>query len=104
MNKLNIDTRDESLFTSLSKNPPQGIKITKIVRLTEAAGGSSPIVGIAIEIGKIGKDIGIGLIAAWLYDKLKNHKTKQITINQKTIYVDQNSVTKIVEENIKLDQ
>jgi|HubBroStandDraft_6_1064221.scaffolds.fasta_scaffold2018340_1 hypothetical protein len=62
---------------------------------------------IAIEFAKAGKDIAIGVFAAWLYDKLKgraSEATTTIRVNRKTIEVTPEAIARICEESIEIDQ
>lgn len=49
-----------------------------------------------------GSSVTAGLVANWLYDKLKN-KTERITINRREIQLDNKEIKKIIEESIKIE-
>ena len=46
------------------------------------------------------RDISIGLLVTWLYDKFKNCSSEKITIDKKEIILDKGEITRIIEEKI----
>jgi hypothetical protein len=44
------------------------------------------------------------LVAAWLYDKLKYHRSRQISIDRREIHISKGELTKIIEETIKIKE
>ena len=48
-----------------------------------------------------GSGVAAGLIANWIYDKLKN-KTEKISINRTEIKLDKEHIKRIIEESIKI--
>lgn len=48
-----------------------------------------------------GSGVAAGVVANWIYDKLKN-KTEKITINRKEIILDKEQIKKVIEEEIKI--
>jgi hypothetical protein len=58
----------------------------------------------AINIGiDLAKSIGTSLVAAWLYEKFKQCRSNQITINRRVINLSDGNVTQIIEESIKVE-
>ena len=51
----------------------------------------------------IGKDVGVGIISAWLYDKLKRRATK-IYIDRVEIEITENNIKRILVEKIGENQ
>lgn len=99
---LEIDTNDEKLVPIFKKDKPENVSISFKISFQKNTGGTNEILGIIIEYGvEVIKDIGIPLFCSWLYDKLKNSKSKKITINHKEVYIDKDKITKIVEDTLK---
>jgi hypothetical protein len=60
---------------------------------------SEPIFTVVVSVGR---DIGISLLSAWLYDKLKERRIRRIKINRCTIAVTPEGIFRAVEENIEI--
>jgi hypothetical protein len=59
---------------------------------------------IAITIGiSLATGIPSSLVAAWLYDKFKQCRSNQISINRRIINLSDGKVTQIIEESIKVE-
>lgn len=100
---LVIQTRDrflayEIIGSNSSLQVDQSIPITKEVTLTFKgslllkAADLADIVSFVIDAGK---NIGFGVIASWLYEKLKGKSVEQVTIGTVVI-------TEITEERIRV--
>lgn len=52
-----------------------------------------------------GKDISLGLIAAWIYDKLKAHRgsIRRIRINEIEVQLDRGEITRVIERTTEID-
>ena len=81
-------------------NPPEGVSVIKPpITITKGYGAEEIAVTVVISLAT---GIPASLIAAWLYDKLKNHRSSQIRINRTEIYMSEGKITKIIEETIKI--
>ena len=49
-------------------------------------------------------DVGIGLLSAWLYDKLKKGKSKTVTIDFQKIEITPEAITKFISEKMTIEQ
>lgn len=100
---IDIATTDSILYQSLHRTAPQGVSVQARVRLLKAEGTSDSIVGIVIDIAtRPVSQVLIGVVSAWLYDKLKQRGTSQVTINRKQIDLTEGNITRIVEETIQV--
>ncbi len=112
MNRFEIDTTDQTFVDSLQKDTPEGIKVYSIRRLLAAAvpPGSGDIggelLGVAIEIvtHPLVKDVFVGIISAWLYDKFVKSGSNKITINRIETDITKGNITKIIEETIQIEE
>lgn len=85
----------------LNNDIPSGVtlEIPEIV-ITKSFGTDTAItVGISIATG-----VPSSLIAAWLYDKFKQCRSDQITINRKEIHLTDGKVAKIIKETINKER
>jgi len=69
----------------------------------------SPHIPILIEFAKVGKDVAIGVFAAWLYDKLKDasrdKRTPTLRVNNEVIEVTTpEAIVKICRESIETSE
>lgn len=46
-------------------------------------------------------DVSVGLLAAWLYDKLKNYRSQDIRIDRKEIEINEGEIRRIIIEKIE---
>ena len=90
------NNRDAFIFKSQA---PNGVTINiPEVLLTKSFDADTAItITVAIAEGVAGS-----LIAAWLYDKFKECRSNQITINRREIHMNNGEVSKIIEESIKI--
>ncbi|HEY4759321.1 MAG TPA: hypothetical protein VIH42_01945 [Thermoguttaceae bacterium] len=79
---------------------PDGIAL-KLVSIRESRSIDYP--SIFNMILTIGKDVGVGIISAWLYDKLKRRATK-IYIDRVEIEITENNIKRILVEKIGENQ
>ena len=105
--KEDIDEFCEALFetdsvgTGTQKEIPGGATITMGRALLRKSLGIPRAVEIVLSVGK---DLAVGVVATYLYDKLKAHKGEKphMTIDYREIHLDKGEITKIIEEEIKL--
>lgn len=58
--------------------------------------GIPEVIGFILTIAK---DIGVGIVSAWLYDKLKNKKAT-LRIDRTVVEIDKGEITRIIREKI----
>jgi hypothetical protein len=49
----------------------------------------------------LARDVGVGLVSAWLYDKLKR-KSAKIIYRRKEVRCEQGEIRRVIEENLKI--
>lgn len=62
---------------------------------------AAPLVTIALTVGK---DVAIGLLVAWLYDKLKGNEIRTLRINRVQIEISPEAITKVISESIEVEE
>jgi len=105
--KVEIATRDIKLSFDLfeTREIKQGmerqIALNLIMRseggMFAAAEGSPEIIYLAFEIGK---DVAIGVLAAWLYDKLKG-RAEKLRIEGIDVQIDEGEIKRVLIERIE---
>jgi len=55
-------------------------------------------------IVEISKDIAVGVLSAWLYDRIKQHNPKRIRIEQEEIILNQGEVERIVRKKLEITE
>ena len=108
MMDIEIQTQDRFLaFELLGKKSvslhdsvdlPGNAKLSYNGSVIRKSFGVPEIVNFSVTFGS---GVAAGLVANWLYDKLKD-KTKKITINRREIQLDKDEIKKIIEESIKI--
>jgi hypothetical protein len=78
---------------------PGNAKLSYNGSLIRKSFGMPEIVNFTLTFGS---GVAAGLVANWLYDKLKN-KAEKITINRREIQLDKEEIKKIIEESIKIE-
>ena len=51
----------------------------------------------------VGRDTALGVLSAWLYDKLKG-RTRKLTINRIEVIVEQSEIRRVLAEHIEYDE
>ena len=116
MTTIEIECSPESLFkvfeassvtNGTTKHIPGGGaiqlgrgKLEKRVRPGWTA-DAAPLVTLALTVGK---DVAIGVLAAWLYDKLKGNKLRTLRINRAQVEISPEGITKAISESIEVDE
>ena len=85
----------------LNNDIPPGISLIMPKIIITKGFGTETAVTIIISVAT---GIPSSLIAAWLYDKLKHSRSRQISINRKEIHLSEREITKIIEETIKIKE
>ena len=81
----------------LSNDIPSGVSFVMPVIFMTKSFGTETAVAIVISFAA---GVPSSLVAAWLYDKLKQGRSSQISIDRREIHFSDGKVTKIIEEAI----
>ena len=54
------------------------------------------------ENGLLVSPVATNLVASWLYDKLKKHGTKTVSIDRQEIVVDRGQIERVIREKIEI--
>jgi len=95
---IEIITKDVPLAFSLKKDVPKGIEVSFPPIRESFSPDFTAVVTITISFAS---GVASKIIASWLYDKLKNSRSNQITINRREIIISEGEITKIIEERIQ---
>lgn len=76
---IEIMTENTKLADLLERDIPDGVKLVNSSELIAFSDGIPTYICILFDIAK---DISVNLFAAWLYHKIVNVKTENITINR----------------------
>ena len=87
-----IEARDEFLANSF----PDGVSYS-IDALNSGDGDYHTFV-VFLDIAR---DVGVGLVSAWLYDKIK-HKPAKIEYRRKEIHCKEGEIRRVIEEHLKI--
>jgi len=99
--KFIIQVKEPALIQHLEQDAPPGVSAkAELKPITRSFGfeGAIPI------IVQCAADVGIGLLSAWLYDKLKKGNSKTVIINHQVIEITPEAITKLINENIAIEK
>ena len=96
-----IQVKEPSLVHELEKDVPQGVSVRAEPKPTTRSFGFEGAIPIIVQCIA---DVGIGLLSAWLYDKLKKAKSKTVTIDFQKIEITPEAITKFISEKITIEQ
>ena len=84
----------------LNNDVPKGISLIMPDIVIKKDFGA-PDIAVSIVVG-VATGIPSSLVAAWLYDKLKHHRSRQISINRREVHISEGEIIKVIEETIKV--
>lgn len=95
---IEIETLDLPIAFKMKDDPPKGVSVVvpPIVRMRESYGGED-LIRITLTVAK---DVGVGIVSAWLYDKFKSGRSPTIRINRREIEVENDKIARIIDECI----
>ncbi len=99
--ELKVITNSVPLTHFIKQDVPDGVEIS-IQPFEEKRGVDSEIL-IQIIVG-LSTNIMINLVSDWLYDKLSKHPSTKLEYSRREIEMKKGEITKIIEENIKIDR
>lgn len=85
----------------LKNDVPPGISLTMPDIIIRKDFGTD--IAVSIVVG-VATGIPSSLVAAWLYDKLKHHRSRQISINRREVHISEGEIIKVIEEAIKVKE
>jgi hypothetical protein len=98
--KFKITTNYLPLTHVIKQDVPGGVSIS-ISPFEERRGvDTATVIQIVVEISK---DITIGIVSAWLYDKLKKSPSTKLEYNRREIQITEGEISKIIEESLEPD-
>ena len=81
---------------------PGGLKVKYDGALMRKALGLPEVLQFVVDASA---NIELGLLATWLYDKVKGKKVETITINRRVVtQITQDGILQVLEEEIKIDE
>ncbi len=78
---------------------PEGISVSIPFFLVKKDFGVEEAITVIISLTA---GVPFALLAAWLYDKLKNPRSNHITINRREIQIDKGEIARIIEETLDI--
>ena len=91
------NNKDAFLFNS---GTPSGVAVRLPEIIITKGFDTDTAINITVAIAE---GVAGSLVAAWLYDKFKQCRSDQITINRRVINLSDGKVTQIIEETIKVE-
>ena len=93
----------DSVGTGTQREIPGGGTITMGRMLIRKGADFPRVMEVVLSLGR---DVTVGIVAAYLYDKLKGRKDKiqSMTINRREVHLEKGEITKVIEEEIKGEQ
>lgn len=91
------DSHDAFLF---NKDTPEGISVDIPPISFRKSFGTTEAITILISSAAT---IPTSLIVKWLYNKFTNCESRKISINRRTININDGEITKIIEESINIE-
>jgi len=83
-------------------NLGKGVSATFKGTMFRKSVGIPDVIQLVLEIGKdVVIGIGVGLISAWLYDKLNGRDVKKLTIEKTEVTINKGQIEKIIIEKIQ---
>ncbi len=106
---IEIHTNDNflvfDLFGKSSIHQDDEIQITEQVRLKYNGSSIRKAVGfqeIANFVLTFGSGVASGVVANWLYDKLKEKKVEKLVIERTEVEIEQGEIKRVIEEKLRL--
>jgi hypothetical protein len=95
----------KSVSTGMTKEVPGGAVIeygvTQKMERRDLLHAAEPFVHIAVSFGR---DLSVGILGGWLYDKMKKSRIQRLRINRREIVISENAIVTAIEETIEMDE
>ena len=103
MTFIEFDYSDNDLAELISNAiPPPGVKVSKPSVIIKASDEGGIFAHIVIEFTRGVRDVGLGILAAWLYDCLKESGKKSSRINRERVVLNKRNLLRVIKK--ELDQ
>lgn len=99
---LDFNWSDKDIVGVISNStPPDGVTISKPTTTNKAGSESGGVyLQLAIQFVHDFHDLAIGVLGAWLYDKLKQGDKKRYRINNKEIVLNKRNIIRVVKKQL----
>lgn len=95
----------DALGEGTSKEIPGGGTMAVLPITIEKAAEVSRVIEIVLSIGR---DVAVGVVASYIYEKLKAHRARHrhisMRINRREVHFDKSQITKVIEEESDIQQ
>ncbi|MGD0546434.1 MAG: hypothetical protein ABR991_01235 [Terracidiphilus sp.] len=93
-----------TVSTGMTKEVPGGAVIeyctTQQIERRDLLHAAEPFVHIAVSFGR---DLAVGVLGSWLYDKIKSSKIQRLRINRKEIAISKDAIVTVIQESIEIE-
>ncbi|HEX9972440.1 MAG TPA: hypothetical protein VGD14_10255 [bacterium] len=96
-----IQVKEPALIQHLEQDAPPGISVHAMLKPKTRSFGFEGVIPILVQCAA---DVGIGLLSAWLYDKLKKGNSKTVIISRQEIEITPDAITKFISEKITIEK
>jgi len=94
----------KTLSKGMQKTIAEGVSVAYEYTEYRKAVGFADIIHVIVTIGRdVPIGVAAGLIATWLYDKLKGRKVEKLKIERTEIEVDKGEIKRVIMEKIEKD-
>lgn len=94
-----------TVSTGMTKEAPGGAIIefgtTQQIERRDLLHTAEPFVHIAVSFGR---DLAVGVLGSWLYDKMKSSRIQRLRINRKEIVISKDAIVKMIEETVEIER
>jgi hypothetical protein len=84
-----------------SAKPPEGVTVGKPANVIKASATGGAFVVLAIDFIKDCHDLGLALLAAWLYDCFAKSGIKEPTVNNEKCVLSERGIRRIIKNELK---
>jgi len=98
---LEFSYSDKDIVDSIiNSTPPEGVRVTiePGARIEASAGSGGIYISIIIEFAHIVRDVSIGVLSSWLYDRLKKSGSKNCRVNNQQLIFNRRSIARLIKE------
>jgi hypothetical protein len=103
---LEFDFSDKDIADIIvNSTPPSGVTVSKSASLIKASAnigeGGGVFIPIAIQFAQGIRDLMIGVLAAWLYDRFKESNKKSCRINYQQVVFNKRNIRCLIKKELK---
>jgi len=96
-----IQVKELSLVNELKTDVPPGVSIHAEMKPTTRSFGFDAAIPIFVNFIA---DVGIGILSAWLYDKLKKGKSKTVIVDRQEIEITPEAIATFIQAKRMLEK